>query len=454
MSPRMPRAIVTLLLGLTLVVGSAGGAAAQQSTEQPAVAVRVSPAIMTVDHDAQGAQQRLRVDNTGSQPLHVVTEVAEFTVTPEGTTEFAGDERLSAAAWVSVDTPVFDIAPGGRRDVAVTVDVPADAEAGERYVSVIFAIPPTGSDGNIALTHRVAAKLYIDVPGDPVRRLELGALTGPRLVDSAAARLELTVHNRGNIHRRFEESTRLIATAGEEEFGFQNFTVLGDSTRVVEAIWADPPTFCWCSIDVETDDGQGNLLVASTRILMFPLRLTLAALAAGVGLSLLLAARRRRRTQRLQQLLTQATKTGSTPNNSHKGWRSWGRPGAGRRASVRSTSLSRRWPARSARCRTSSVPSPSAISASGVSADVRGEMRELKDTINGKVDQLNVFVSEVMRVAREVGTEGKLGQAAASSLEVRGVWKDVIESMNVMAGNLTGQVRNIAEVTTAVANGD
>ena len=89
-----------------------------------------------------------------------------------------------------------------------------------------------------------------------------------------------------------------------------------------------------------------------------------------------------------------------------------------------------------------------------VAADVRGDMLELKNTINGKVDQLNLFVSEVMRVAREVGTEGKLGQAAAFTLEVRGVWRNVIDSMNVMAGNLTGQVRNIAEVTTAVADGD
>ncbi len=89
-----------------------------------------------------------------------------------------------------------------------------------------------------------------------------------------------------------------------------------------------------------------------------------------------------------------------------------------------------------------------------VSSDLQGEMLDLKNTINGKVDQLNIFVSEVMRVAREVGTEGKFGQAEAASLEVRGVWKDVIESMNVMAGNLTGQVRNIAEATTAVANGD
>src|ERR1700710_529979 len=89
-----------------------------------------------------------------------------------------------------------------------------------------------------------------------------------------------------------------------------------------------------------------------------------------------------------------------------------------------------------------------------VSADVRGEMLELKNTINAMVDQLNGMISEVSRVAREVGTEGKLGQAAAFTTEVGGVWKDLTDNVNLMAGNLTGQVRNIAEVTTAVANGD
>jgi HAMP domain-containing protein/signal transduction histidine kinase/DNA-binding response OmpR family regulator len=88
-----------------------------------------------------------------------------------------------------------------------------------------------------------------------------------------------------------------------------------------------------------------------------------------------------------------------------------------------------------------------------ITVDVRGEILELKDTINTMVDQLSSFASEVTRVAREVGTEGKLGGQA----EVRGVagtWKDLTDSVNLMAGNLTGQVRNIAAVTTAVANGD
>src|SRR5271154_7108616 len=89
-----------------------------------------------------------------------------------------------------------------------------------------------------------------------------------------------------------------------------------------------------------------------------------------------------------------------------------------------------------------------------ITADVHGEMLELKNTINAMVDQLNRFISEVTRVAREVGTEGKLGQAAAVTIEVGGVWKDLTDNVNLMAGNLTGQVRNIAEVTTAVAHGD
>ncbi len=89
-----------------------------------------------------------------------------------------------------------------------------------------------------------------------------------------------------------------------------------------------------------------------------------------------------------------------------------------------------------------------------VSVDVHGEMLELKNTINGMVDQLVGFISEVTRVAREVGTEGKLGQAAAYTIEVGGVWKELTDNVNLMAGNLTGQVRDIAEVTTAVANGD
>jgi HAMP domain-containing protein/CheY-like chemotaxis protein/signal transduction histidine kinase len=88
-----------------------------------------------------------------------------------------------------------------------------------------------------------------------------------------------------------------------------------------------------------------------------------------------------------------------------------------------------------------------------ITVDVKGEILELKNTINTMVDQLNSFAAEVTRVAREVGTEGKLGGQAAVK-GVAGTWKDLTDSVNSMAGNLTAQVRNIAEVTTAVANGD
>jgi len=88
-----------------------------------------------------------------------------------------------------------------------------------------------------------------------------------------------------------------------------------------------------------------------------------------------------------------------------------------------------------------------------ITVDVKGEILELKDTINTMVDQLNAFAGEVTRVAREVGTEGKLG-GQAQVPGVGGTWKDLTDNVNFMASNLTGQVRNIAEVATAIASGD
>ena len=88
-----------------------------------------------------------------------------------------------------------------------------------------------------------------------------------------------------------------------------------------------------------------------------------------------------------------------------------------------------------------------------ITVNVSGEILQLKETINTMVDQLNAFAAEVTRVAREVGTEGQLG-GQAQVPGVAGTWKDLTDNVNSMANNLTTQVRNIAEVTTAVASGD
>src|SRR5438094_4248825 len=88
-----------------------------------------------------------------------------------------------------------------------------------------------------------------------------------------------------------------------------------------------------------------------------------------------------------------------------------------------------------------------------VTVEAKGEVAALARTINAMVDRLSSFADEVTRVAREVGTEGRLG-GQAKVKGVSGVWKDLTDNVNTLAGNLTTQVRNIAEVTTAVANGD
>src|SRR6185312_7591843 len=88
-----------------------------------------------------------------------------------------------------------------------------------------------------------------------------------------------------------------------------------------------------------------------------------------------------------------------------------------------------------------------------ITVDVSGEILQIKDTINTMVDQLNAFAGEVTRVAREVGSEGRLG-GQANVVGVAGTWKDLTDNVNFMANNLTAQVRNIADVATAIARGD
>ena len=299
--PRSQHPVVVLLLGLLLLAALAAPALAvddgtDPTDDQPPIALRLSPAVLEIPQGAGPSGHELRVDNVGSHALTVVTELADFTVTEDGTTQFLGPDALSATSWAALDVDTFELAPGDRRDVVLTVEVPDDAEPGERYLSVIFAVPgEPGAGGNIAVTHRVAVKLYIDVPGNRIEHVDLGELSGPRLMDTGPAAFELIMHNRGNVHRRFEADTQLLATKGDDDFAFENFTVLGDSTRVVQASWADPPLLCWCTIEVALDDGQGNLLIASTRVIAFPLRLTLALLALTAGLALVTVGRRHRR---------------------------------------------------------------------------------------------------------------------------------------------------------------
>ena len=313
-SPRRSHLLVVLLLGLLAFLALSGPALAADldeidpdDLEASEIALRLSPAVLEVPHEAGSSHHELRVDNLGTRPVQVITQLDEFTVTEDGITQFLGPEDASATSWASLDVESFELAPSDRRDVVLTVDVPDDAEPGERYLSVIFVVPgDEDGDGNISVTHRVAVKLFIEVPGQRIEHLELGELDGPRLIDAGPAAFELTVHNHGNVHRRFEEDGRLLATRDNTSFPFENFTVLGDSTRVVEATWTDPPLLCWCTVDVEIDDGRGNLLTASTQVIAFPLRFSLALLVLTVGLAFVAVGRRRGRTARLERKLQNA----------------------------------------------------------------------------------------------------------------------------------------------------
>ncbi len=297
------RATLTLaVLGLALSSLASGTAFAQAELSEvesgPAVSLRVTPATLQLTDIQTGGVEHLRVENTGTRPVVVDTDLAGFSVTEDGTTRFTGPTEASAVNWVTLGAETFELDGGERYELAVSVDIPDDAEPGERYVSVLLSVPPPAvEDGNIPVTHRVAARLYIDVPGQRVELIELGELTGPRIMDGRGE-FAVPVHNRGTVHRQFARAEQLVATTGDHQIPFPAFTVLADSTRVVETVWTDPPVLCLCSVTISVDNGQGAVLTASTRVLVFPWRATLILLALLAGLALFRTGRQRSRQAR------------------------------------------------------------------------------------------------------------------------------------------------------------
>jgi len=214
--------------------------------------------------------------------------LSEFTQAPDGRVTFSPPGPLSAASWVNVQPVSFDLTPGHTVPVKVTVSVPASHEPGERYVGVIFRVPAEQAEGNVAVSGAIGIQLLMNVPGEVIRSIGVGPLTAPRFSDGGPVQLRLNLHNLGNVHRDYVKPDTLTATiVGKTNVSFGDFTILGDSSRVVEAAWLDPPLFCLCMARVTADDGRGHPVTVEARFIVFPFRLVAGVLIAAMGLFLL-----------------------------------------------------------------------------------------------------------------------------------------------------------------------
>lgn len=271
----------------------------------PPFSLTVSPARVALPFTAATRDVPFRVTDTGTEPLHVLVLLAEFTQDIDGLLRFQPSSPLSAAGWVKVEPTSLDLAPGEVRIVHATVTVPMDPEPGERQLALTFLVPSDSAGSNVRVNRAVAAQLLIGVPGEIIHKDAIERLAAPGFADGGPIRIRLNVRNLGNVHRDYTGPNRISASVEGQTIQFPDVTVLRDSVRVVEAVWPNPPLFCFCKVSVVSDDGQGHVISLQTRVIVVPLRLIGGLLLVVVGLFLLTRGISRRRRRRLEALLGQ-----------------------------------------------------------------------------------------------------------------------------------------------------
>ncbi len=268
----------------------------------------VSPARVVVPSSEEQSTQRVRASNSGTIPLHVDVSTAEFRQLPNGQIVFdSGTDPFAATQWLEVTPLAFDLDPGDERFVRVDIDIPEDAEPGERQVAVLFTVEAGETEGNIRLNRTIASELLINVPGEIIEKVAFGPLRAPGFTDGGPIPISLEVRNLGNVHRDYIEPDNLVVTTSSgATVELPPFTVLRQSQRVIDAQWIDPPLMCICTLSVTSDDGQGNEITATTRVVVFPLRLIAGVLITAVGMFLLTRGGLRRQRRKVEHRIERA----------------------------------------------------------------------------------------------------------------------------------------------------
>jgi hypothetical protein len=233
------RAWLMAVIAVVALSGLPRAATAEAGDPTPSplpFSLTVSPARLVIPAGETDLTQTFSVSNTGTQPLHVVVGLTEFSQAPDGRITFRPPGPLSAAGWVQASPTSFDLSPRERQAVEVRIYIPTDPEPGERQVGLTFVVPVEQPRSNIALNRGIGVPLLIQVPGIVVQRIEFGSLAGPWLVTGGAASVRMTIHNLGNVHRDYIQPDNLAATTSSgDQIQFPSFTLLRESTRVVEA---------------------------------------------------------------------------------------------------------------------------------------------------------------------------------------------------------------------------
>ncbi|MEU5692379.1 hypothetical protein [Actinosynnema sp. NPDC020468] len=232
----------------------------------------VSPTRITAGADDADHVHEITVVNRGQAAATVVVQERDFTGGRDGSLVFQQDAPYSASGWVTLSPTAFTVGPGATQIVTATVEVPAEPEAGDHQVAVVFLVEAGRTVENVRINRGVAAPIYVTVPGALDDSAVVEGLTADGFALGGPVEVSAVVRNTGTVHRDFRgDDAILVDTAGERAV-FPDFTVSRGSTRDVSAAW-DPPLFCVCHPGVAFRNPDGTVQRASTTVVVVPLHL-------------------------------------------------------------------------------------------------------------------------------------------------------------------------------------
>ncbi|MCS5719733.1 hypothetical protein N1027_16490 [Herbiconiux sp. CPCC 205763] len=245
----------------------------------------VSPTRLIVGPDDTEKTHEVSVVNRGTAPVHVDMSAKSFVGGIDGTLVFQEDAPYSASEWVDVSPMTFDLQPGTKQVVTITIVVPPEPESGDHQVALVFLVPAGETDANIKVNRGVAIPVYITVPGPIDDSAAVSELAAPGFSAGGTVKVTATVENTGTVHRDFRGDTALPIDGGGST-SFPDFTVVRGGEREISAEW-QPPLMCICNVSVSIANTGGVSTTQTVQVIVFPV-LPAIILVGGIALVILL----------------------------------------------------------------------------------------------------------------------------------------------------------------------
>ncbi|MDP9074230.1 MAG: hypothetical protein M3N98_08675 [Actinomycetota bacterium] len=246
--------------------------AAPSSTAAPVFSLTISPTRLVVGQADINTTQQIQVINNGQSPAAVTVQKKNFSGGADGTLVFQEAAPYSASAWVTINPPTFNLAPGATQIVTAVISVPPSPEPGDHQVALVFLVPAGTTNGNIKINRGIATPVYITVAGPLNDSASLSDLSVKGFATGGPVTITAKVHDTGTVHRDFRGASPLKISAAGSAAVFPDFTVMRGSTRDIATTW-NPPLFCICHPSVSVVNADGTVHSMTVQVIIVPLPL-------------------------------------------------------------------------------------------------------------------------------------------------------------------------------------